>query len=59
MMKVFGFISLCLILVSLASCRSNCNKWTENDCNYIDYYQSPPLTVPDKNYYHSDPIQPE
>lgn len=52
---MFKAISILTSIIFLTSCQRGYNKWTDNDCQYVDYYQSPPLTKPDTNYYHSDP----
>lgn len=53
-------LAISLALLTLTSCCQHtlcCNQWTEKDCYYSDYYQSPPAFVPDRNYYHSDPLR--
>ena len=57
-MKIYlKLTAISLALLSFTSCcqqKLSCNRWTEKDCYYSDYYQTPPTFTPDCNYYHSD-----
>ncbi len=51
-LKFKGFIVLSLLVGILTACqhRLACNRWTEKDCYYSDYYQSAPLHPRDQCY---------
>ena len=60
MKKVLQTGAFFLALATLTSCSQNrlcCNRYTEKDCYFGDYYQSQPLCPRDQNYYHSDPVR--
>jgi hypothetical protein len=57
MQKLVKTFLIALSLIVLTSCCQpglRCNKWTEKECYYSDYYQAPPAFAPDQPQFQQD-----